>query len=355
MAEQPENRMNDDLLGKFLAGETDSQESAAVRRGLSENETDRAEYERFSRIWEAASSVKSAPQPPAPVDTDAAWLKLKGKMAALPEAARPATEAAPAETVVRPMPASRPAPGWRTYWRVAAAVVLLLGIGWTVWQRAQPEGPPPQLAVSSRQETVERVLPDGSRVVLNRNSRLSYPTMFADSSREVVLSGEAFFDVKPDPARPFRIRAKGATVQVLGTSFGVRAYDENVRVTVKTGKVQFAVRQQRIVLAKNEQAAYDASKDTIRKAPRLDPNALAYQTGKITFDNERLADVIRTLSETYRVEIRLGNPALADCRLNSSFEYRDSAEYVLNVTAESLGLRLRRDGESFVLEGESCQ
>ncbi|WP_234734191.1 FecR family protein [Tellurirhabdus bombi] len=367
MAEEPENRIDDSLLGKFLAGESDANESERVRHWLTES-NEQQEFSRFERIWETAGQLKhKASDTPAPVDTDAAWAKMKGRMKAPAETEKPVgikldlqperKEEPTIEAQIRPLP-TRPRSTWTAYWRVAAAVVLLMSLGWFGWRELRQQQTPDlvaQVAVKSKNKTVERLLPDGTKVFLNKDSRIDYPERFAADSREVVLTGEAFFEVKPDAARPFRIKAGQATIQVLGTSFSVRAYTKDVEVAVKTGKVQFAVKKQQIFLTKNEQARYDVAKDTIQRAPRFDPNLFAYKTGQLLFENERLEDIVRTLSTVYRTDIRLSNAKLANCRLTVGFDHNQSIDSVLTITAEPLRLAWRHEGQQYYLYGEECR
>ena len=361
----PENPINDALLAKYLAGETDALESEQVRRWLAGGDFARQEFSRFERIWHTVGTLdRPAPETEVPVDTDAAWQKMKSRMKSPPTSSTPemfiATLRTPEptvpparpEAVVRPLPAAPRRNAW-TYWSAAAVVLLALGFGWFFW-REQASQPVPQLAVTTADGKIEKILPDGSRVYLNRNSRLSYPETFASDSREVTLTGEAFFDVRPDAARPFRIRAGQTTVQVLGTSFSIRAYDANVRVAVRTGKVLVKAKQKEVTLVKNEQAAFDADRDTLLKSTSDVANAFVFKTGVLSFSNDRLADVVQTLNETYQADIQLSSARLANCRLTARFE-NEKLDHVLAVAAESLRLRIRRNGSRTYLEGSGCE
>ncbi|WP_345243200.1 FecR family protein [Nibrella saemangeumensis] len=361
--------MNDDLLGKYLAGEANAAESERVRQWLGEDEVYQQEFDKFERIWETAGQVNRE----APVDTDAAWLKMKSRMTATstpastaqaPTVPAPATPPPPFpsvetpptdETIVRPL-SGRGATPWRTYWRAAAMIALVCTLGWLAFQKYLNKPEAEVVAIQSVKTTnqkQERTLPDGTKVTLNRGSRLSFPQAFASDSREVTLSGEAFFEVTPDPARPFRIKAQGTTVQVLGTSFSVRAYDENVKVAVRTGKVEFTAKKKAVTLVKNETAAFDAAEDTIRKLPKLDVNLFSYKTGRLEFKNDRLSDVVQTLNDVYQADVQLANPGLQNCLLTVTFD-DESLDHVLNVTAETLGLRVRREGSRAIFEGKGC-
>lgn len=373
--DKPEQPINDDLLGKYLAGEADAAESEEVRRWLGEGEAYQQEFDRFDTIWTAAGQLNKE----VPVDTDAAWLKVKSRMSAgksAPAVETPAV-AAPKPTSTRtvtPPPAIphkevkpadedniRPLSGgggqsWRTYWRAAAMIALVCTLGWLAYQKYLNKPAADAVAIQSVRTTNQkqtRTLPDGTVVTLNRGSRLSYPQTFGGEVREVTLTGEAFFEVTPDPTKPFRIKAKGTTVQVLGTSFNVRAYDDNVKVAVKTGKVKFSARQKEVTLVKNETAAFDATGDTIRKLPKFDANLFAYKTGQLNFQNERLGDIVQTISDVYQADVRLGNPRLQNCRLTVRFT-NENLDQVVQVTAESLKLKVRREGKSYILNGDSC-
>jgi ferric-dicitrate binding protein FerR (iron transport regulator) len=358
--------IDDALLGKFLAGETDPDESARVTQWLAAQDTSSsgpspADFNRFERIWQAAT----LPDQP-PVDTDAAWQKIQQKLKT--PNTRPASEPGP---VVRPMPIQRDEhsggaqrlPGRQVAWyqssvfRLAAMLLLTIGIGWQAYRffgQKPPANQPEQfLTLTTTDKPLNKILPDGTKILLNRRSTLRYPAQFANDHRNVTLTGEAFFDVVPDATRPFRIQARQTTVQVLGTSFSVRAYDANVSVAVKTGKVKFAGGRKAVLLTKDQQATFVASTDTIRQSLKLSANAFAYKTGQLVFDNEPLRNVVQTLNEVYNADVRLQNAQLGNCRLTTRFS-NASLEAVVAVTAETLGLRVRHMGQQVILDG-TCQ
>lgn len=343
MATEPQLPIDDALLGKFLAGEVSPDEAGRVRRWLTDPANER-EFARFERIWNAAG----APTRSDTVNPDAAWQRVRVQMHQ-PAQSEP-------ELVVRPMRPVPKHPNWLLYGRVAALLALTVLTGLSVWQLTRPAESgqvAPLLSAATTTGTRRLTLPDGSRVLLNRNSRLTYPARFADSSRSMTLRGEAFFEVAPDPAHPFRVRAGDVVVQVLGTSFNVRAVGDSVRVAVRTGRVQLSVPRQSVVLAPNQQATYLALTDTIRRTLPLDANRLAYQTGRLSFADASLAEVVQTLREVYGTTIRLDNPALGRCRLTADFG-PEPVDAVLAVVAETLSLTVGREGDARVLTGAGC-
>jgi len=338
MATEPQLPIDDALLARFLAREASPAEVEQVRRWLTDP-TNQREFDRFSRIWNVAGTLQK------PVDTDAAWQRVRVQMH------RPAPPST--EPVIRPMPVADKRINWFFYSRIAAVLVLA---GVTIWQWTRPGTEQPAIALLSATTTTATqrlTLPDGSQVLLNRNSRLTYPARFADSSRSVVLRGEAFFEVAHDAAHPFRVRAGAASVRVLGTSFNVRVRGDSVQVAVKTGRVQLSTPRQAVVLTPNQQATYLAKTDTIRRTILLNMNQLAYQTGRLSFVNTPLTELVQTLRDVYGTDIRLASPALGKCRLTTEF-HNEPIDTVLGVVSETLTLTVRREGSVRVLTGTGC-
>ncbi len=140
----------------------------------------------------------------------------------------------------------------------AAAVILLcLSVG-TVYLYMQPTS---LQTVSTMAETRNVILPDGSSVLLNRHSSLSYPKRFKSDNREVQLTGEAYFEVSKDQKHPFIVQTEHINVQVLGTHFNVDAYRNNpeVKTTLLTGSVAVSNKSNsvRMILKPNEIAIYN--------------------------------------------------------------------------------------------------
>ena len=308
--------IDDALLAKFLAGETNPAESTRVRQWLANPladsaETNQDDFARFERIWEAAQ-----PDDPSTVDTSAAWRTVRLNM----HSPNQRTD----ERGTKPFTVQRNDSYWnQTLVRIAAVLALVAGMGWLTYKlRFMGEDHPARSVVTltTNDRPISKTLPDGTTVFLNRHSTLSYPTTFTDDRRDVTLTGEAFFDVLPDATRPFRIQARQSVVQVLGTSFTVRAYDANVSVAVRTGKVRFSKGKKAVLLTKNQQATVDASVDTIRRVLQVSPNIFAYKTGQLVFDDEPLRDVIQAINQFYNADVRLANAQLGNCRLTTRFD-----------------------------------
>ncbi len=159
-------------------------------------------------------------------------------------------------------------------------------------------------------------LPDGSSVKLNAGSKLIFPEKFDEQSREVKLEGEAFFDISRDINRPFRINTKDFKVEVLGTSFNVKAYaNDESSVAVKSGKVSVELFDDdtRFLLDPNEIVSYFPTTDKLEKYKLEDTQWVFGWTEKqLIYKNSNIDHILKDLSKWYGVEFEIQR------RLNTS-------------------------------------
>lgn len=183
-------------------------------------------------------------------------------------------------------------------------------------------------------------LPDGTRIFLNGGSSISYPEVFAPDKREVNLSGEAFFEVAPNPQQPFIVSAGGVITEVLGTSFNVQAFPaRRVSVTVATGRVRVAVgtsstgsgdsiAERRVILAPNDQAVFHPSQGRFTVTEVNIEKYLAWKDNTLLFEDMSIEEVAGVLERWYNVTIVFDNDSIKTCRVNG--KYKDqSLESVL--------------------------
>ena len=205
-------------------------------------------------------------------------------------------------------------------------------------------------------ETIE--LDDGSLITLNEGSTLRY-SVKKRSERKVFLSGEAFFEVARDSLRPFIVVADETVVEVLGTSFNVRAYKENetIEVTVQSGMVSMTGRkstEEQLVLQPGNTGLYNRSGRSLEFIGRADPNSIAWKTRELLFSETPLSEVVEVVSRVYGVSLQLGNEELADCPLTVSFSDQEFPA-VLNVIQNTFDLQAERRGETIYLTGPGCE
>ncbi|MGK6353378.1 FecR family protein [Parapedobacter sp. DT-150] len=156
--------------------------------------------------------------------------------------------------------------------------------------------------------------------MLNHASRIRVPDRYGHPRREVLLEGEAFFDVVRNEAKPFTVHAGGLEVNVLGTSFNVSGYgdDPTAEVAVVSGKVRVRAGSAGTdwTLTDGEQLVYDKATDRIEKRSLGAEGRSAWRLGQLRFKEERLEDICRVLERRYGVEIRIREAAIGDIRLS---------------------------------------
>jgi transmembrane sensor len=197
-------------------------------------------------------------------------------------------------------------------------------------------------------------LGDGSRIVLGPESRVRLPARFPPDLRAVQLEGTAYFEVAPDPGRPFEVRAGGTVTRVLGTRFVVRAYggEPGVEVGVAEGRVSVrsaaSPEAEPLELRENQVARIDSAGNArVLQETGLAP-LLGWLSGRLVFRERPLHEIARELERWYGVEIRINDPRLAAKALTLSFEDVPLQE-VLEVIAAALDADVDMQGNSVTL------
>lgn len=168
-------------------------------------------------------------------------------------------------------------------------------------------------------------LPDGSFVWLNSGSKLQYPIKFNDKTRDIKLVGEAFFEVKKNPSWPFKVNMGKIGVVVKGTSFSCMAYPEEdiIETTVLTGKVGMIsskTEKEFDLLSPNAQITYHKGSNTYIKKNVDASRYMAWRNGKLVFNDEPFAQVVRKINNWFNVKIEIQDKRLLDYKYKATFE-----------------------------------
>lgn len=270
-------------------------------------------------------------------------------------------------------------PNW---YHMAASVLLLLFAGWWLNEQVSDKQSDQYKVILSKIEVplVEEknetnkaklvVLKDGSSILLQPNSRITYPSRFDDNKREVFLNGEAFFEVAKDPDKPFYVYAHTLATKVLGTSFKVSAFDgdKEVKVVVKTGKVSvFPMTKQAIanqhaddklggmVLTPNQQIVF-APKE-LRLTRSLVPNPklleLPIQRQSFEFKGTPIADVFAALEKSYGVKIVFDEALMKECYLTASLSDEPLFEK-MTLICKTIGAEYEQLDASIIINSKGC-
>jgi transmembrane sensor len=234
-------------------------------------------------------------------------------------------------------------PLWQRWYSKAAAVAIIIGAGWFVWSFQTDHLPvnltekpdsllDKQINNSDLAKTI--ILSDGTSIVLQPHSQLEYPRVFASDLREVVLTGEAFFEVQKDAKRPFLVHTNEIVTRVLGTSFTVRSFSEenNVMVQVKTGRVSVFRGKRKdaqtttepvegVVLMPNQQVIYERAEGRMTKSLVENPSVLIpVAKQEFEFVDAPVKDVFQAIEVAYGVDIVYDEETFSACYLNASLD-----------------------------------
>jgi len=179
------------------------------------------------------------------------------------------------------------------------------------------------------------VLSDNTVVWLNAGSRLVYPTLFKGKTREVLLFGEAFFEVSKNPERPFIVKTSDLQIKVLGTQFNVSAYaeDQVIQTVLKEGRVAIrrndaAFYESELVLKPNQMASFTkGSSDT--KVYDVDVNYYTLWTkGLLSFNEADFNRVLKKVERFYNISIRFSDPTLGAIRISGKLDLKQKMSEV---------------------------
>jgi len=338
------DHIEEHLLLKYLLGKCNTEEVTQVDEWLNRSEANRHELDRLESLWLETGKLSTIP---VAVDTGAAWKKVEARI----DRHEDEQDRAKSRGRVFRMNTIR----WTA---TAAAAIVLAFVFWWIAERISPQEKL-QMVVSI-EEIVTDTLPDGSSITLNKHSTLMFPEEFTGGQREVTLMGEAFFKVKPDTTSPFIVKAGDAGIEVLGTSFDVKAYpDEMIVVLVSTGKVMlFTVDpvtgdSASVLLTEGMKGILLPGADQPVIDENLSPDELFWMNQTLEFRQALLKDVMDLLMRCYKVTIRLSDKEIGLCRLTASFS-EEPIGNILQVIADTFGLTLEIESGTYVLSGNGC-
>jgi transmembrane sensor len=239
-----------------------------------------------------------------------------------------------------------------TLMRAAAIALLVLGMGTTVLYLSNKDFFSKKITVvtNNDQKNVFVTLPDGSKIALNRNTQFSYHANFGEKNRNVTLTGEAFFDITKDTLKPFIIDAGNASIKVVGTSFNVITNNEKsaCEVYVKSGKVMLSGNSGSQSVILNPEFVGTVSNKSSVKTINTDPNYLAWKTGKLFYNGQKLEVVFKDLKKVYNMNIVADDISITDNIWTSPIETQ-SQDTIILLICGSFNLSYTKDGDVYHL------
>lgn len=238
-------------------------------------------------------------------------------------------------------------------YRIAGVFLIMLSvsIGYRLLHNPTQEQISYKEIYADRGEMKEYTLDDGTHITLNSESKIRIPSDYNDQTRQIEMEGEGFFDVTANPKKPFVIKNDRNLIKVLGTSFNVKAYQEDdfINVTVSTGKVLVNVPDQDLQLRVTPLEHLSINKKTgnLTKLLFEENKYTNWIEGTLFFHREPIREVIKTINRKYNKNV------LLQCRncehIISGTHDNKSIEAVVEAICFTTGLKYREEGDNIIL------
>jgi len=290
-------------------------EQEMINKIIQDDEKSRQEFDAYLKVWEKSANLKDFET----IDAQSDWNKVRSRMKIEPSIKR------------------LPVQGYLL--RIAAILFLALGLTYlllrVIHYKSSDTMIYSQIATTNDIQKVE--LPDGSIVHLNKSSKIIHNSDFGKLNRDIILEGEAFFDVNRNENLPFKIHCLNSIIEVLGTSFAVKVDTTQVTVGVLTGKVALYVSENvdnRVELLPDNTGIYMSADNELIVKKYFDINSIAWHTQKFVFRNQPLQDVCQILADFYHLELITDKDLqfIESVTLNCSTESLDRVLFTINST-----------------------
>ena len=330
---------------------------------------ERAKLVEEARLWILATKVEETQMLEATVESalENTWKKIAIKEASITSVQNPKSKV------------------WNNNWFRSAAAVFVIGLAFSWGYRNYFELPDnnriyQELLIENNEGLVEQTnnsknpqiitLSDGSSILLQPKSKLSYPKIFIGNERKVYLSGEAFFEISKNKSKPFFVFANEIVTKVVGTSFRICAFENqpNVEVIVRTGKVKVNSNNQasktsseEVVLLPNEAVRFVRETAKFDKITDVTKDIVLKQTAKpieqLSFDftDTPVSHIFKTIEQAYEVEIDFPKEKLKNCHLTTSLIDQPLPEK-LKIICQSIGnnTTYEMNGNQIIITSQGC-
>ncbi|SFE96237.1 FecR family protein [Chitinophaga sp. CF118] len=238
---------------------------------------------------------------------------------------------------------------YRRLYSIAAAVAVLVGVCAWLWQSQQRTAGKAQLALNwdtlaNKGNDIKLLsLTDGSKVWLGPHSSLAYTRNYNDTSRELSLDGEAYFEVAHDPARPFSVRTGKLITTALGTAFNIATAsqaDGSIQVSLVEGKVSVTATAFSCILHPGQMVRYGEGIGTTQPETFKKEEVLDWKSGKLVFDGTPLKDAFAKLQARLGSRIIMDNTLTGTQKVSGVFSAGESLEHILEAMQYVHGFKI---------------
>jgi ferric-dicitrate binding protein FerR (iron transport regulator) len=202
------------------------------------------------------------------------------------------------------------------------------------------------------------ILPDGSKVIVHANSKVEYPRQFAGNTRQVTLTGEAYFDIKHNTEKPFIIHTGKLKTTVLGTAFNIKAYPNSTDITVTVTRGRVKVEDDKKVLGiltHDKQLVYNLPQATVQKQAVVATEAVKWTKENMVFESVAFETITAQISRRYGITIRFTNEDIKKCPVTASFSGTESLEEVISFLCLARNATYTTEKDNTItIDGKGC-
>ncbi len=313
--------MKSDLLARYLADKCTTEEVKTVKEWLGENDDNHKLMNEFEKIWKISPRINEVDEH---FDIELDWAVLQSRI----------EEESNYSTKLYLRNSNRfELSRWFALAKFAAifVVALLIGLNANKFMLSENQEVTPVLREISMEKGQRGSvsLSDGTKVFLNSESKITLPNVFDDDVRKVYLEGEAYFDVVKNPSKPFIIETRATLIQVLGTSFAIRAYPEenNITTVVEEGVVSLKGSSDKsnnsVILTAGNLGTFDTKQQSIttKEVENLDLY-LGWKNGYLIFQDASMDRVRLALERKYDIRVEFEAEDIAALKLTAEFKSR---------------------------------
>ncbi|OFX47870.1 MAG: hypothetical protein A2046_02835 [Bacteroidetes bacterium GWA2_30_7] len=324
------------LLDKYFVGECADIEIKTIHQWVNSKPENKSIYNEYYQLWMISESNKIDE------NIENEWKNIESKV----------FDKLENETKIIPLNTEKGS--YKIFFRLAASITLIIAISALAYYFSGNK----YQEVIATNTVIESMLPDGSQVSLNANSKIQYPEKFEKNTRKVKLEGEAFFDVSHDKTKPFIIEAGDVSIEVLGTSFYVKTNTEcnKTEVIVKTGRVavyETKNKESKVILEPGQKTEFSVTESSHQIIENNDVNFLSWKTMNLSFDNSPLSKVIDDINKTFHSDLKVTNPDVNNCLITVSFE-NQNLESVIKILKSTLNLEVKKTKNTIEISGKGC-
>jgi transmembrane sensor len=318
-------------LIRYILGELPEEQTKAIDDLISSNAEVARQYYSLKDAWEKSGIIFDIQQ----LDVDREWEEFSQKIRK-PKCRTVVPRNLSVDFIIK--------------FSIAASLLLLLGLTFLFTFHSSTKQSGTNLSDEKRTEfSVQKgqkgffILTDGTKVWLNSQSKISYSSSYDSISRDIILVGEAYFEVVHNPSKPFHVITKDITVEVLGTTFNISAYPDEKRTeaALLSGKLSLVnnAGNKKVYLKPNEAASvFTESTDIHKEIFSTDVYSL-WRNGEYVFVNEPIENVLTKLERNFNKEFVFDKKIIEGKRLTAHFKKGESLSKILHITGNALEIK----------------